>query len=205
MFNSRARLLDNGGIVLYTLYDLAFVSILVFLLLLYIIIDFKRNGRSNLVRRIFFYSFIFYVLIVAKLIIGGITIPLWKDNVLSVQLVPFYFLKELFLMYRYVGIDWSFWNSLKLTFFNFSMLMPLGVYLSFLFKLKSKIKAFLIIFLVSFMIEVIQFSFTYLGLIRPRIFDVDDLIMNSIGGYIAFLLCVLLKKIGYRQHLGNKK
>lgn len=190
---------------MYTLYDLAFIGILVFLVLLYIIIDFKRKGRSNLVRRIFFYSFIFYVLIVAKLIIGGITIPLWKDNVPSVQSIPFYFLKELFLMYRYVGIDWSFWNSLKLTFFNFIMLMPLGIYLSFLFKLESKIKAILIIFLVSFMIETVQFSFTYLGLIRPRTFNVDDLIMNSMGAYIAFLLCELLKKIGYRQRLGNKK
>ncbi len=102
-------------------------------------------------------------------------------------------------MYRHVGMDWYFWNSLKLTFFNFIMLMPLGIYLSFLFKLESKIKAFLIVFLVSFMIEATQLSFTYIGLIWPLTFNVDDLIMNSIGGFFAFLLCVLLKKIVYRQ------
>ncbi|MFD1928909.1 VanZ family protein [Sporosarcina siberiensis] len=189
---------------MHTIYDFAFAVILIFSLILYIIIDFKRNGKSNLVRRILFYSFIFYLLIVARLTIGGIWIPLSKDNEPSVQLVPFYFLKDLFLMYRYVGIDWFFWNSLKLTFFNFIMLMPLGVYLSFLFKIESKIKAFLIVFLVSFMIETVQLSFTYIGLIRPRTFNVDDIIMNSMGGYIAFLLCVLLKKVYFDKRLGNK-
>lgn len=190
---------------MYTIYDVAFIGILIFLLLLYIIIDFNRNGTRNLARRIFFYSFIFYLLIVAKLTLRGIVIPLLKDNVPSVQFVPFYFLKELFLRYRFVGLDWSFWNSLKLTFFNFIMLIPLGFYLSFLIKLESKIKAFLIIFFVSFIIEIVQFSFTYLGLIRPRTFNVDDLIMNSMGGYIAFLLCKLLRKIYSNKRLGDKK
>lgn len=75
------------------------------------------------------------------------------------------------------------------------MLMPLGVYLAFLFKVKKKTKAYLIIFLVSLAIETIQLSFTYFGWIMERGFNIDDIIINTLGGYIAFILCPLAMKI----------
>lgn len=81
--------------------------------------------------------------------------------------------------------------------------MPLGLYLSFLFKLEGKTKVFLLIFFISLMIETVQLSFTYLGLIMPRGFNVDDLIMNSFGGYLAFVLCEVLKKTIFDKRLGN--
>ena len=170
------------------------------ILLLYIIVDFIRNRTRNLVRGVFFYSFIFYMLIVAHLTIGGIVIPPFRDNILNVQIVPLYLIWDLYNMYQNNGLDWFFLNSLKLTFFNFIMLMPLGVYLVFLFKLKRKIKAILIMFFVSLVIEIVQFSFTYLGWIMERGFNVDDIIINTLGGYIAFILCKLAKKISLHKH-----
>src|SRR5690625_1869171 len=102
------------------------------------------------------------MLIVAHLTIGGIVIPPFKDNILNVQIVPLYLIWDLYNMYQNNGLDWSFLNSLKLTFFNFIMLMPLGVYLVFLFKLKRKNKAILIMFFVILVIEILHFFFTYL-------------------------------------------
>src|SRR5690625_4181932 len=166
------------------------------ILLLYIIVDVIRSRTRNLVIRVFFYRFIFYIfymLIVSHLTIGGIVIPPFRDNILNVQIVPLYLIWDLYNMYQNNGLDWFFLNSLKLTFFNFIMLMPLGVYLVFLFKLKRKIKAILIMFFVSLVIEILQFSFTYLGWIMERGFNVDDIIINTLGGYIAFILCELAK------------
>src|SRR5690625_1205150 len=161
------------------------------ILLLYIIVDLVRNKSRNLVRRVFFYSFIFYMIIVAQFIIGDIAIPPIKDKIIYAQTVPFYFLWELSEMCRVNGldfvVDWLFLNFLKLTLFNFNftMLMPLGVYLVFLFKVKKvkvkkKTKAFLIIFLVSFAIETIKLSFAYFGLIREY-FDIDRIIIKSLS------------------------
>src|SRR5690625_875879 len=94
------------------------------------------------------YSFALHILFVFDLTIGSIVIPPLKDNMLITQLVPLFFIKDLFSLYKFSGIDWFFWNSLKLTFFNFIMLMPLGIYLSVLFKVKERVKSILIIFLV---------------------------------------------------------
>src|SRR5690625_3896583 len=187
-----------GDEILYSIYDVGLFGAII--LFLYIIIDFVRNRTRNLVKRIFFYSFIFYIFLVFILILGGIVIPPFKDNILNVQLVPLYFIWDLYNIYINNGLDWFFWNSLKLTFFNFIMLMPLGIYLVFLFNSKGKIKTFLIIFLVSLAIETIQLSFTYFGWIMERGFNVDDIIINSLGGYIAFTLSRLIMKINIPEN-----
>src|SRR5690625_7439878 len=107
-----------------------------------------------------FYSFAFYMLVVFDLTIGGIVIPPLKDNMLITQLVPLFFIKDLFSLYKFSGIDWFFWNSLKLTFFNFIMFMTLCIYLFVLFYLKESVKSIIIIFLVRIGIESFQYSLT---------------------------------------------
>src|SRR5690625_6137075 len=108
---------------------------------------------------------------------------------LITHLFPLFFIKDLFSLFNFCVIAWFFWNSLKLTFFNFIMLMPLGIYLSVLFKVKERVKSILIIFLVSLGIETLQYSLTYWGLIMERGFNVDNIIVNTLGGFIAFVLC----------------
>ena len=186
---------ESGGRKLYAIYDVVVIGSL--LLILYIIADFIRNKTRNLIRRIIFYSLVFYSLNVVQLTTGGIVIPPQKDFVPTTQLIPFYFIGDLFSMYRSNGLDWFFWNSFKLTFFNFIMLMPLGIYLSILFRVKRISKALLIIFLISLSIETIQFTFAYLGLVMGRGFNIDDLIVNTLGGVIGFLLFELIKRVAF--------
>lgn len=187
---------------MYSIYDVFYFGAII--LLLYIIIDFSLNKTRNLLKRMIFYSFAFYMLVVFDLTIGGIVIPPLKDNMLITQLVPLFFIKDLFSLYKFSGIDWFFWNSLKLTFFNFIMLMPLGIYLSVLFKVKERVKSILIIFLVSLGIETLQYSLTYWGLIMERGFNVDDIIVNTLGGFIAFVLCESITKAIIQKYLKSK-
>jgi len=90
-------------------------------------------------------------------------------------------------------LDWFFFNTLKLYFFNLIILFPLGVYLALLFNIKSLRKATLIVFLVSLTIETYQIIFGYFGLVWGRSFNIDDLILNTLGGAIGFLVMLSIK------------
>lgn len=87
-----------------------------------------------------------------------------------------------------------FWNAAKLSFYNMIMLAPLGVYLPMLFKVSSVRKATRIIFLVSLTIETFQLIGGYIGLLARRTFNVDDLLLNTLGGVIGFMLFEFVKK-----------
>ncbi len=81
------------------------------------------------------------------------------------------------------------------------MLMPLGIYLSVFFKRKGKNKPFLTILMTSVLIEILQLILTYSGFIMGRGFNVDDIIVNTLGGCIAFSLSEVIK----RNILGKKR
>lgn len=187
--------------MLYFTFDVFLIGAVI--LFVYIMIDFIRNKTNDFLRRIVFYSFIVYIIFIAHFTIGNIVIPPITENTLYVQLVPFYFVKDLFNMYQLNGLDWFFWNSLKLSFFNLILLMPLGIYLSVFFKRKGKYKAFLTIFLSSVFIEVLQLILTYSGFILGRGFNVDDIIVNTLGGCIAFSISEFIKKYISGKNLYN--
>jgi len=66
---------------------------------------------------------------------------------------------------------------------NIVLLLPLGL----LLKLNGHLRAVLIGFSISLMIEILQVVLTKLGSILPRSFDIDDLILNTLGLYIGYL------------------
>ena len=92
-------------------------------------------------------------------------------------------------------MDWRLLVSVKLTFFNFILLLPLGVYLVVIFGIKNMKSAITILFLTTLLIESYQVLFSYFGLIRSRIFDVDDIMLNSLGGMLGFLITLLSVKV----------
>ena len=76
---------------------------------------------------------------------------------------------------------------------NFVMLLPLGIYLPLLYRRLRKAYSFfvvlLICFLVSVGIELLQLATSY------RSTDVDDVILNTIGGCAGFLVYQTIKAI----------
>lgn len=94
----------------------------------------------------------------------------------SSNFIPF---KE---MFRY-----SFGSNLfiKNVLGNIIMFLPYGFFVSYYLDLKKPLSAFLLILLVSMSIETTQ-------LLIGRVFDIDDIILNIIGGMIGFCIYKLI-------------
>ena len=89
--------------------------------------------------------------------------------------------------------------------FNIFMTIPFGMYLRYYFKCSIK-KTFLYSFLLSLFFELTQLSGLYFIYPRPyRLFDVDDLLTNTIGGVIGYYIMGLFNKIlPTREEIDNK-
>ena len=76
---------------------------------------------------------------------------------------------------------------------NFVMLLPLGIYLPLLYtRLRKEYRFFavlLICFLVSVGIELLQLATSY------RSADIDDVMLNTLGGGTGFIIYLLIKTI----------
>jgi len=76
---------------------------------------------------------------------------------------------------------------------NFVMLLPLGIYLPLIYRRLRKLYHFLIVLLICFLvsvgIELLQLATSY------RSTDVDDVILNTIGGGVGFLIYQLIRAI----------
>lgn len=166
-------------------------------LILYILFDFLRNKSKNLLPRIVFYSFVFYMCVVLQLITGGISIPP-SDRLLGArfQVIPFEFVADLVGKLDDYGLGYRFLTALKLYFFNFIMLMPFGVYLAIYFRVKAFKKSVLIILALTLGIEILQAILSESRLLMSsRTTSIDDVILNTAGATIAY---VLSKKIPIR-------
>ena len=179
------------------------VAIGVAFLAIYIFIDMIKNKHRNILKRVVFYSFLIYILNVLHVTLGLVSLnskPMDHSIQWYLQLKPFYFLGDLVSLYNHNGLDWFFWNSIKLSFYNFILLFPLGVYLSF-FHVKSMKKAAFIIFVITVTIEVLQLLLSYGGfLMLHRKFNVDDLILNTAGGVIGYFTFELFKLV-YKKNI----
>lgn len=71
---------------------------------------------------------------------------------------------------------------------NVLMFVPYGFFASLYIEIKNPIKAFIIVFIASLSIEVTQLAI-------GRVFDVDDILLNVIGGMIGFTFCYILNKL----------
>jgi VanZ like family/RDD family len=128
-------------------------------------------------------------------------LALFKLLVLSIILwCQFSFVRDII---RDAGIVWSQPSTYVQIFsqlaflqavFNFLLLFPLGIYLRYFFQNKySWLRAFGLSFALSLFYEITQLTAIY-GLFNCpyRIFDVDDLILNSTGSLCGFLLALIV-------------
>jgi glycopeptide antibiotics resistance protein len=134
---------------------------------------------------------------VAHVTIGSLRIPPDSFDDVRVQLTPFYFVKD-FMIVQQMG-NWFLLNALKLSFYNVLLLMPLGFFLGFLFEVKRKRSAIFLVFLTSLLIETVQWILSATGFIWGRTFNVDDLLLNTIGGLIGFVMYKIVQKIISRK------
>lgn len=167
-----------------------FFPIIAFLITIpYILFQYHKYGSIHILRVIIIYSFILYLMIAYFLII----LPLPKLEEVSLlttpytQLIPLNFIKDIIFK---VNLDKNFFFNSEVyqVLYNLVLTIPFGIYLKYYFKFSLK-KTIIYTFLLSLFFELTQLSGLYFIYPRPyRLFDVDDLIINTTGGLIGYYL-----------------
>jgi len=132
------------------------------------------NKRAR-IETVFLYSvFICYLLLLMKiLLLSRISYSEFR----SINLIPFSSIKEYIFSNSATIKEFAFGNVVG----NIVIFIPLGTYLS-LFKNHKSVKSTLLyIFMVSLFVEIIQ------GIFGIGASDIDDIILNSLGGLIGIL------------------
>lgn len=178
----------------------------------YMIRQYHKYGSIPLLRSVIVYSFVLYLLIAWFMVI----LPLPKiEDVAKMtgpwaQLVPFNFIKDLSSIDLNVLSISSWIAAIKspavyTVLFNFVLTLPFGVYLRYYFNRKWW-EVLTMSFMLSLFFEVTQLSCLFGIYPRPyRLFDVDDLLVNTTGGMIGYALTPIFSKIlPTRKELDDK-
>ena len=158
----------------------------------YLLLQYHKYGSVPLIRSSIVYTFILYLLTAYFLVI----LPLPnKEEVLMMptkvpQLIPFTFIGDFIEAFKEISGVLSFLKSpiVYTTLFNIAITIPFGIYLRYYFK-KKWYTTIIYTFLLSLYFEITQLTGLY-GLYPKayRLFDVDDLIINTLGGLIGYLI-----------------
>jgi glycopeptide antibiotics resistance protein len=140
------------------------------------------NKRERIKTVILYGVFACYILFLIKLLILSRVSPLepfgsQETLVRSINLIPFYSITEY--------ISGSTANLKRFAFSNLVgnivIFIPLGVYLPLLKRDKRVIPNLLFIFIMSLFVEIMQ------GLLGIGASDIDDIILNCLGGWVGIL------------------
>ena len=166
----------------------------------FLIYQYRKYGAIPMLKSIIFYSFILYMITAYYMVMLPLpSIEYVKNlNTPYTQLVPFQFIKDItatvsFDVANLKDIINIFSHStIYVVVFNFILTLPFGVYLKYYFN-KKWYQTIIYSFLFSLFFELTQLSGLYGIYPRPyRLFDVDDLIVNTAGGFFGHLITPLL-------------
>lgn len=171
----------------------------------YLIYNYRKHGSVMSLRVPIVYSFVLYLLCCYFLVI----LPLpSQDYVASLsgprtQLIPFTFITDMASSVdpiSQIGLGGVVVAVLKSRAFyqvvmNLLMFIPLGIYLRYYFRCSLK-RTLIISLALSLFFELTQLSGLYFIYPRGyRLFDVDDLIVNTLGGLVGYVMAGPLAKI----------
>lgn len=169
----------------------------------FILSQYHKYGSIHKLRVFIVYSFILYMITVYFLVI----LPLPKLSEVTnkmtdmMQLVPFSFIGDFIQETSFVITNPNtYLKALKepcfyTVIFNVFMTVPFGMYLRYYFKCNLK-KVIVFSFLLSLLFEITQLTGLYFIYPGPyRLFDVDDLIVNTLGGVLGYYLMGFFRKL----------
>ncbi len=176
---------------------LLFPLVALFFTLPFLFVEYHKNGALSLLKSVFIYLFVFYLLSAYFLVI----LPLPKISEVAnlttprMQLIPFSFVVD-FITHTSCTITnpstclFVFKESyFFIPAFNILLTVPFGMFLRYFKKMSLK-RVLLCSFLLSLFFELTQLSGLYFIYPRGyRLFDVDDLILNTLGGGVGYFLC----------------
>ena len=160
------------GVISYT-WPMILISIVIIvsLRIAYLI---KMKENFVIYKELISLFFVIYILCLFQVVTfqDGVT---WSTN----NFIPF---KEI-LRYN-MGSRLFFKNVIG----NMLMFMPYGLFLSFYLKNKKPNLTLILTLVASFSIEIVQ-------MVIGRVFDIDDIILNLLGGYLGYLVYYLFFKV----------
>ena len=133
----------------------------------------KNKQKFVFYKEILMLGFILYVMALFRVV--TFQDVSWSTS----NLVPF---KE---MFRYDFGSKMFYRNVV---GNMLMFIPYGFFTSYFLKLKKPLHIFLLTFLVSITIETTQF-------VIGRVFDIDDIMLNIVGGLLGFTIFYIADKL----------
>lgn len=166
----------------------------------FLIYEYHKYGAIPLIKSIVVYSFILYILAAYFMVI--LPLPKISDVINykgpTMQLIPFQFITDIKqttnINFNNIQSILTFLNksTVYTVLFNILLTVPFGVYLKYLFN-KKWYQAIIASFGLSLFFEITQLSGLYGIYPRPyRLFDIDDLIINTLGGFIGYTISPLL-------------
>ncbi|WP_461226339.1 VanZ family protein [Lacticaseibacillus suihuaensis] len=182
---------------------LTFPVIALLIALPFLLGQYRRYGSLIAWRAVVVYTFIFYLLAAYFLVIlplpdrasvAALTTPRYS-------LVPFHELAEFLAATPFVWNQPATWlatvkeSTFFMPLFNVALTLPFGVYLRYYFK-RPVWQVVIASFTLSLFFELTQLSGLYGYYPRPyRLFEVDDLILNTLGGTLGGLLAPTLMRV----------
>lgn len=182
---------------------LVFPIIALVITLPYILYNYRRYGSIFSLRIAIVYSFVLYLICAYFLVI--LPLPTIEEvaqlTTPRVQLIPFSFVQDISVTTSLIWDNFSSYlhflsaPAVYQMLFNILLVMPFGMYLRYYFKCSLK-KTILLSFALSLFFELTQLSGLYFIYPRSyRLFDVDDLIINTLGGCLGYALMTPFMKI----------
>ena len=170
-----------------------------FITLPFVIYNYNKYGSVLFIRALLIYGFVLYLMSAYFLIIMPLpSISEVAKMTTKVQLVPFDVFSKIYhtVYFDYKDIS-TYVNIFKNAYvyqsiYNFLLTVPFGIFLRYYFRCNFK-KTIFFTFLLSLFFELTQLTGLYF--IYPnayRLFDVDDLIVNTLGGIFGFLVTPLV-------------
>lgn len=179
----------------------AFIFIAAMIMIPTMIVQYRKYGSVSSQRSLILYGFLFYIIAAYCLVI--LPLPA-RDSVHTsyremMQLIPFTFISD-FMRETVLRIsDPSTYLSalsqgvVTQVIFNIFLTIPFGMFLRYYFK-KSLTQTIVYSLLLSLFFELTQLSGLYFIYSGPyRLFDVDDLLLNTLGGVVGYYLAPLLQ------------
>ena len=175
-----------------------FLLLSIILTLPFILYQHRKHGAVSKLRTPILLSFLLYMLCVYYLTILPLPDPKTFEQTANIwdyiNLNPLGFIRDFVETTQFKITDITTYlpamqeKAFYQPLLNILMTVPFGMYLGYYFKDSLK-KTVLLTFLLSLFFELTQLSGLYGIYSHPyRLFDVDDLILNTLGGLIGFLI-----------------
>ena len=169
----------------------------------FILLQYHKYGSISVLKSLIIYSFVLYLICAYFLVI--LPLPSIEEvqnlTTKTTQLIPFSFVIDFIKETSFnIKIPSTYVKTLSescfyVPIYNIFLTLPFGMYLRYYFKCNLK-QTCLYTFLLSLFFELTQLTGLYFIYPRGyRLFDVDDLMLNTLGGLLGYVITKPFTKI----------